>query len=273
MPVCPFCKVENPTDTKHCHNCGSSLQAPQRAVCRRCGSAIRSGDAFCSKCGEPIERGEAVKSHELGAPESNRRFTPPLQPPPDNFPEELTATTPPLRKQSAPSERTRRKISTKTQLLPTQEVIRMAHAIGVDIDYNTLRFWQKRGLVPKPIRGPVDNGRGTRGYYDATLVDRIAFIRSVQKTHSMGLDAIREELERIDLLISQGTNGQSAGLYHERLLELQSQRDVESKRTLLVLLSKSLGIDAEEIATIVVRKKDGQTIRFLPGRMLNDVDQ
>ncbi len=158
----------------------------------------------------------------------------------------------------------------RSRLIPTHELIRMANALGIEVDYSTLRFWQKRGLVPKPVRGPVDNGRGTRGYYDPSLIDRISFIREIQKTYSMGLDAIREELDRIDQANAQIHNGHNARPYQDRLAELQSLRDVESRRTLLTVMSKALGLDPEEIATIVVRKKDGQTIRLLPGKVLGD---
>ncbi len=149
-------------------------------------------------------------------------------------------------------------------LIPTHELISMANALGIDVDYNTLRFWQKRGLVPHPVRGPVDSGRGTRGYYDVSLIDRLAFIRQIQKTHSMGLDAIREELDRIDRLNAATGNGHLPDPYENRLAELRAQRETESKKTMLNLLAKVLGLSPEEIATIMIRKKDGQTIRFSP---------
>lgn len=149
-------------------------------------------------------------------------------------------------------------------LIPTHELINMANALGIDVDYNTLRFWQKRGLVPHPVRGPVDSGRGTRGYYDESLIDRLAFIRQIQKTYSMGLDAIREELDRIDRLNAATGNGHLADPYENRLVELRARRENESKRTMLTLLAKVLGLGADEIATILIRKKDGQTIRFSP---------
>jgi len=273
MPVCPFCKTDNTKDAKHCQSCGKNLQPPQRTLCRKCGTAIRVGDSFCRKCGTPLTIAGSMESREPDAQKSTKPFPPASQPPPDSFPEELNGSAPPQKNQIAPTEQAKQKTRAKTQLIPTQEIIRMANAIGIDIDYNTLRFWQKRGLIPNPTRGPLDTGRGTRGYYDARLVDRIAFIRAVQKGHSMGLDAIREELERIDLLVVQRNDGHPSDLYQERLVELRTQRDVEARRTLLSMLSKSLGIDPEEIATIVVRKKDGQTIRFLPGRMLNETDR
>ncbi len=151
---------------------------------------------------------------------------------------------------------------TRTQLIPTHELLHMVNALGIDVDYSTLRFWQKRGLVPNPIRGPVSSGRGTRGYYDPSLMDRLSFIREIQKNYAMGLESIRDELERIDGKIAQAGNTAPATLYKERLAELQARRDIESKKTLISMLSKAIGLAPEEIATIVIRKKDGQTIRL-----------
>lgn len=144
----------------------------------------------------------------------------------------------------------------------------MANAVGVDIDYSTLRFWQKRGLVSNPLRGPVETGRGTRGYYDASLIDRLAFIREIQKTYSMGLETIHDELSALDEQIRQ--RGEPAQVYQERLTILQSQREADSKRTLLSVLGKVMGIPPEEISVVIVRKKDGQTIRLVADRVARE---
>jgi DNA-binding transcriptional MerR regulator len=132
------------------------------------------------------------------------------------------------------------------------------------VDYSTLRFWQKRGLVAKPIRGPVSSGRGTRGYYEPSLIDRLAFIREIQKNHSLGLESIRDELDQIDQKIIQSTAVPVADLYRERLEQLQSQRDNESRRTLMAVLSKALNIEPAEIAAVTIEKTNGQTIRLAP---------
>ena len=153
---------------------------------------------------------------------------------------------------------------TQKQLIPTHELLRMANALGIDVDYSTLRFWQKRGLVSKPVRGPVSSGRGTRGYYEPSLIDRLAFIREIQKNHSLGLETIRDELDQIDKKIVQSTAVPAAELYRERLGHLQSLRDSESKRTLMAVLSKALNIDPAEIAAVTIEKTDGQTIRLAP---------
>jgi len=158
----------------------------------------------------------------------------------------------------------------RAQLIPTHELLRMANALGIDVDYSTLRFWQKRHLVPKPVRGPVSSGRGTRGYYDPSLMDRLSFIRAIQKNHAMGLEAIRDELDRIDKKMAQSANASPAALYEERLNELQARRDAESRRTLISMIGKAVGLGSEEIATIVIRKKDGQTIRLLADKVLSE---
>lgn len=162
---------------------------------------------------------------------------------------------------------------TKAGLIPTHELIRIANAMGVDIDYSTLRFWQKRGLVPKPVRGPVSTGRGTRGYYDSSLIDRLAFIRKIQKLYTLGLEAIRDELEQIDRQNVKSGGRHLPGPYQERLAALQAEHEAESKKTLLAVLSKAMGLDPDDIATVVIRKKDGQTVRFLPSRVLSDAER
>lgn len=140
----------------------------------------------------------------------------------------------------------------------------MANALGIDVDYSTLRFWQKRGLVAKPIRGPVSSGRGTRGYYEPSLIDRLAFIRDIQKNHSLGLESIRDELEQIDQKLIQSTAVPATDLYRQRLEQLQSQRDNESRRTLMAVLSKALNIDPAEIAAVTIEKTNGQSVRLAP---------
>lgn len=149
-------------------------------------------------------------------------------------------------------------------MMSTRELIRMANALGIDIDYSTLRFWQKRGLVPKPVRGPVRHGRGTRGYYDTSLIERLAFIREIQKTYSMGLNTIREELDRIDRQNVASGSADFAKPYRERLDALRAQHEVETKQTLLAVISRAMGLAPDEIASIVIRKKDGQTVRLAP---------
>jgi DNA-binding transcriptional MerR regulator len=156
------------------------------------------------------------------------------------------------------------------QLIPTHEVLRMANALGIDVDYSTLRFWQKRGLVKGPIRGPVTAGRGTRGYYDTSLLDRIAFIRRIQKHYSLGLESIQTELARLDKKINHASPESASAIYQQRLAEMEMQRVAESKRTMVAMLGKSLGISPEDIATVVIRKKDGQTIRMVTDKSMDE---
>jgi DNA-binding transcriptional MerR regulator len=195
--------------------------------------------------------------------------TPLAQQPPAATPAESSRNTPPSDTEPIPEwlERLYKTSADKTlpikaRLLPTHELLRMANAIGIDVDYSTLRFWQKRGLVPSPVRGPVGAGRGTRGYYDPSLIDRLGFIRETQKTYVMGLDTIREELERIDQQNAQSGGEHPQRLYQQRLNELQVQHNTEARRTLLAVVCGVLGLDPGEIVTILVHKADGQTIRF-----------
>ena len=147
-------------------------------------------------------------------------------------------------------------------MMSTHEIIRMANALGIDIDYSTLRFWQKRGLVPSPVRGPVSHGRGTRGYYDTSLIERIGFIREIQKTYSMGLEAIRAELESIDRKNAESGSADVAKPFRDRLEELQAAHENETRKTLIGVIARALGVKPDEIASIVVRKKDGQIVRL-----------
>jgi len=60
-----------------------------------------------------------------------------------------------------------------------------AEAAGVATQ--TIRFYERRGLLPQPLRGP-------NGYrdYDASVLNRLAFIRSGQ---AAGLTLVEAEIE------------------------------------------------------------------------------
>jgi hypothetical protein len=66
--------------------------------------------------------------------------------------------------------------------------------------------------------------------------------------------------------------GYSADVYENRLIELRAQHATESKKTMLNLLAKVLGLSADEIETITIRKKDGQSIQFSPEKE-NETDE
>lgn len=258
MAQCSHCGTQNLEESRYCKNCGTRLPVTPYPSSRPSAAPPPPPPKSTIPRGAP--------SREMPKPPAE---APRVERPAGIFPlipaSAFEKTKPP----APPNRRTEPDHSNGNSpaalgLIPTHELINMANALGIDVDYNTLRFWQKRGLVPRPVRGPVDSGRGTRGYYDASLIDRLAFIRQIQKAHSMGLDAIREELDRIDRLNAATGNGHLADPYENRLAELRAQRETESKRTMLNVLAKVLGLSADEIATIVVRKKDGQTIRFSP---------
>ncbi|MBI4785663.1 MAG: MerR family transcriptional regulator [Chloroflexi bacterium] len=148
-------------------------------------------------------------------------------------------------------------------MMSTREIIRMANALGIEIDYSTMRFWQKRGLIPKPVRGPVRYGRGSRGYYDTAVIERLGFIREIQKTYSLGLNTIREELDRIDRRNAESGSADKSKPFRERLEELQQEHEAETKQTILAIVARAMGVAPNDIASVMIRKKDGQTVRFL----------
>jgi hypothetical protein len=113
--------------------------------------------------------------------------------------------------------------------------------------------------------GPSPSGRGTRGRYDRFLLDRLSFIREVQRNYGMRLEMIREELEHIDRKIQQSDSQSPSVYYKERLEELKVRRDAEIQRFIFALVGKALNISSEEISGIVIRRKDGETIRLVEG--------
>jgi DNA-binding transcriptional MerR regulator len=147
-------------------------------------------------------------------------------------------------------------------MMSTHEILRMANALGIDIDYSTLRFWQTRGLIPKPVRGPVHQGRGTRGYYDTSLIERLAFIREIQKTFSLELSTIREELDEIDRKNAESESADLAKPFRERLDQLRAQREQENKKAVLAAVAGAVGVSPDDIASITISKKDGQTVHL-----------
>jgi DNA-binding transcriptional MerR regulator/ribosomal protein L40E len=282
MTFCSHCGTSNKSDAKYCKNCGAQLSSNAYLVCQKCNAHNPTNSHFCNRCGERLSvasvatadetktatRQTATKTAVKGTRTSAERTAQPrlgealkTESPATRAPDRSA---PPASDRDLPDWLTRFFANTpaQKQLIPTHELLRMANALGIDVDYSTLRFWQKRGLVSKPLRGPVSSGRGTRGYYDPSLIDRLSFIREIQKRHAMGLEAIRSELEQIDKKIAESTNRPIAQLYRERLAELQAQRDAESQRTLVAVLSKAIGINPEDIAAVSIEKSDGQTIRL-----------
>lgn len=260
MLNCATCGTVNADDSSYCRACGSRIVAQTFVQCRHCDSPNPSESLYCSRCG-----GTLLSPSPLISPP---KFKIPLGGP-STPPDAGRPSLPPAPEVLPPRESKPQRESVNAQgLIPTHELLRMANAMGIDIDYSTLRFWQKRGLVSKPLRGPVETGRGTRGYYDASLIERIAFIREIQKSYSLGLDAIYDELAKIDKEITQSND--ATRIYRERLANLQTQREAESKRTLLGVLARVMNIPVDEIAIVSVRKKDGQTVRVFTDRTPRD---
>ncbi len=292
MVTCSKCGTQNRDETKYCKNCGTRLAEGSVIPCSKCGASNLTSSLFCNRCGERLvpESADAsskasraklaVKTARGSESERGRTTAIATKPSPAETAKDQTSlTTEKVPESTAPVEKVPDWLTrfyetppSQTRLIPTHDLLRMANALGIDVDYSTLRFWQKRGLVPKPTRGRVSTGRGTRGYYDPSLIDRLSFIRDIQKIYAMNLEVVREELDQIDRKIAAAGRNGASDPYKDRLAELQAQRDLESKRTLVTVLSKVLGLDVGEIASVTVQKKNGQTIRFLPDKSLQETE-
>ena len=290
MVTCSKCGTQNRDETKYCKNCGTRLAEGSVIPCSKCGASNLTSSLYCNRCGERlVPESTAVASKvnrvklvgKTGRSLESDHSKPTLVATKVANPSETVKEQSPLTTESSatsvekvPDWLTRfyETPPSQTRLIPTHDLLRMANALGIDVDYSTLRFWQKRGLVPKPTRGRVSTGRGTRGYYDPSLIDRLSFIRDIQKIYAMNLEVVREELDQIDRKISAAGRNGATDPYKDRLSELQAQRDLESKRTLVTVLSKALGLDVAEIASVTIQKKNGQTIRFLPEKSLQETE-
>jgi len=290
MVNCVKCGTQNRDDTKYCKNCGAKLSANSVLTCGKCGASNQNSSLFCNRCGERLTVALASASKTLSKPSAKAAHGSPVS---DRAKATIAVATKnnssiETSKNQAPRAADKTKDAalsgfteqlpdwlsrfyeaapSQTRLIPTHDLLRMANALGIDVDYSTLRFWQKRGLVPRPTRGRVSSGRGTRGYYDPSLIDRLSFIREIQKLYAMNLDAIRDELDQIDEQFQSG-KALSADPFKARLAELQMQRDLEARRTLATVLYKALGLEPGEIAAITIQKINGQSIEILPEKFL-----
>ncbi len=148
------------------------------------------------------------------------------------------------------------------QWITVEELIRLANMVGIRVDYHTLRFWRRKGLVPNPIRGRDINKLCSRVYYDSSLIERLNFIRESQLKFSLDIRTIRAELDALDRKTSNSGNVEPATIYNERLAEMSLSRDAEMKRRVVNLAGLTLGLALEDIVEILIAKKDGQTIRL-----------
>lgn len=291
MVNCVKCGTSNRDDTKYCKNCGAKLTAASVLMCRKCGAGNLTTSLYCNRCGEHLAApapaskmaaGKQSAKAARGTLEADRAKAAPAVATKKHSPGESAKNPAPRAVNktwdaaSANAEplpdwlaRFYETAPSQTRLMPTHDLLRMANALGVDVDYSTLRFWQKRGLVPRPTRGRVSSGRGTRGYYDPSLIDRLAFIREIQKMYALNLDAIRAELHQIDEQL-QAQPAPTTDPYKARLAELQVQHDLEAKRTLATVLYKALGLEPGDIASITIEQTNGQAIHLLPDKFLTE---
>lgn len=99
-------------------------------------------------------------------------------------------------------------------------------AVAADMPTQTIRFYERRGLLPQPLRG-------TNGYreYDASILTRLAFIRSGQ---SAGLTLV--EVASILDLRREG----AIPCAHVQSLLATKLGDVEARQRELVALETEL---------------------------------
>lgn len=92
-------------------------------------------------------------------------------------------------------------------------ISRAADRAGVSAD--TLRYYERRGLLPPA-------GRGANGYrlYDDEVLERLAFIKNAQRV-GLRLDDIRELLEVLDR--GACPCGHTAALVDRRLAEVEAE--------------------------------------------------
>lgn len=98
----------------------------------------------------------------------------------------------------------------------------LAKAVGVNVE--TIRFYQRKGLLPKP-----DRPRGGIRRYSRTDVARVKFVKSAQRL-GFSLDEIAELLQLED-----GTRCDEAGRLAERKL-----KDVREKLADLTRIEAAL---------------------------------
>jgi DNA-binding transcriptional MerR regulator len=95
----------------------------------------------------------------------------------------------------------------------TETISSVADRAGVSAD--TLRYYERRGLLAPPERGP-------NGYrlYDEEVLERLAFIKNAQRV-GLRLDDVKELLEVLD----RGTCpcGHTAVLVDRRLAEVEAE--------------------------------------------------
>jgi DNA-binding transcriptional MerR regulator len=148
-------------------------------------------------------------------------------------------------------------------LICTQDLVRMAAELGVNVDVSMLQFWQRRGLIPLPVRCPGDGGQGAPDYYDRSLLRRVLFIHQALTTYSMRTGAVQQELAQIDERIAQVGLDDAAAVYEKRLAELRSQREVELREAIVRAIVRLLDVSPEEIVAVTVRMKNGASVHVL----------
>ena len=160
MINCSKCGTQNRDETKYCKNCGTRLAEGSVVPCGNCGASNLATSLYCNRCGERLapeatrasgkvsakltaqsargteaERGRPVALATQVAP--TEQTNNPSEPRVDQFQDSDA----PVEKVPDWLARFYETPPNQTRLIPTHDLLRMANALGIDVDYSTLRFW------------------------------------------------------------------------------------------------------------------------------------
>ena len=124
------------------------------------------------------------------------------------------------------------------------EVLESLQDRGVDVNEITLVFWEKSGVLPRPVRRHRDNA--VRALYPPHAVDAIQYVRELQ-AKGRSLDAIRPLMISWKLASVTWSDPLSAPL-----------ADV---RTALLAVAEAVGVDAARITYTFTDDNGVETFR------------
>jgi len=124
------------------------------------------------------------------------------------------------------------------------EVLGLLQDRGIDINEITLVYWEKSGVLPRPIRRHRDNA--VRAFYPPWAVDAIEYVRDLQ-AKGRSLDAIKPLMSSWKLAAVQWNDPLSAPL-----------TDV---RTALMAVAEAVGVDAARITYTFTDDNGVETFR------------
>ena len=101
--------------------------------------------------------------------------------------------------------------------MTVHELLRIAKASGVSLNYITLREWQKEGLISAIIQQPSTSKHQVPKRFPLSTVFRIYFISQSLEQHKLELETIRLALAFLD---NQYSDNPPPDAYQELLQEL-----------------------------------------------------